>query len=184
MSTATRGTPPCACCELQTARPLPTFGTAPGLGLEAVAFAPIAGDTRMIARHERLGRWTPFIWDVATGAEQPLSLELPGDVSAQWFADASALLIAHDYQARTSLFRYDLATDSLSALATPVGTILGATARPDDVVEYSVVVRRGAASAARLDRHGGLSAARTASTFIRRSGRRRGWTAQPARSTR
>ena len=27
----------------------------PGLGLEAVAFAPIPGDTRMIARHERLG---------------------------------------------------------------------------------------------------------------------------------
>ena len=108
----------------------------PGLGLEAVAFAPIAGDTRMIARHERQGRWTPFIWDVATGAEQPLRLELPGDVSAQWFADGAALLIAHDYQARTSLFRYDLAAESLTPVDTPRGTISSATARPDGAVEF------------------------------------------------
>ncbi|HEY8727992.1 MAG TPA: S9 family peptidase, partial [Acidothermaceae bacterium] len=38
----------------------------PGLGIDGVAFAPVVGDHRMIARHERLGRWTPFIWDVAT----------------------------------------------------------------------------------------------------------------------
>ena len=108
----------------------------PGLGLDAVSFAPVVGDTRMIARHERLGRWTPFIWDVATCTEHPIEADLPGDVSAQWFADASALLIAHDHHARTSLFRLELSTGSLEPLDIPPGTISGATARPDGVVEY------------------------------------------------
>jgi dienelactone hydrolase len=108
----------------------------PGLGLEAVAFAPVAGDSRLICRHERLGRWMPFIWDVASGAEQPLALDLPGDVSAHWFADASALLVVHEYEARSSMYRYDLATGSLHHIEVPSGSIAGATARPDGVVEF------------------------------------------------
>ncbi len=108
----------------------------PGRGLEAVAFAPVAGDSRIICRHERLGRWMPFIWDVVSGAEQPLALDLPGDVSAHWFPDASALLVLHEYEARSSLYRYDLATGSLHPIEIPAGTVAGATARPDGVVEF------------------------------------------------
>ena len=108
----------------------------PGRGLEAVAFAPVAGDSRIICRHERLGRWMPFIWDVVAGAEQPLALDLPGDVSAHWFPDASALLVLHEYEARSSLYRYDLATGSLHPIEIPAGTVAGATARPDGVVEF------------------------------------------------
>jgi dipeptidyl aminopeptidase/acylaminoacyl peptidase len=108
----------------------------PGHGLEAVAFAPALGDSRLICRHERLGRWMPFIWDVASGVEEPLALDLPGDVSAHWFADASALLVLHEYEARSSLYRYDLATGSLHPIEIPPGTISGATARPDGVVEF------------------------------------------------
>jgi dienelactone hydrolase len=108
----------------------------PGLGLQAVAFAPVAGDPRLICRHERLGRWMPFIWEVASGAQRDLGLDLPGDVSAQWFTDASALLIAHEYQARSSLYRYDLATGVPVPLDIPRGTVAGATARPDGIVEF------------------------------------------------
>ena len=108
----------------------------PGLGLQAVAFAPVAGDSRLICRHERLGRWLPFIWDVASDTQRDLGLDLPGDVSAQWFADASALLIAHEYQARSSLYRYELATGALVPLDVPRGSLAGATARPDGVVEF------------------------------------------------
>jgi len=107
-----------------------------GRGLAAVAFAPIAGDTRLLARHERHDRWTPFIWDVADGTERALVLDLPGDISAQWFADASALLVAHEYQARSSLYRYDLATETLEQLEIPAGTIAGATARPGGTIEF------------------------------------------------
>ena len=107
-----------------------------GRGVAAVAFAPIEGDTRLLARHERQDRWTPFIWDVADDTELALALDLPGDVSAQWFADASALLIGHEYQARSSLYRYDLATNSLEQLEIPAGTISGATARPDGTIEF------------------------------------------------
>jgi dipeptidyl aminopeptidase/acylaminoacyl peptidase len=108
----------------------------PNLGLQAVAFAPVVGDARLICRHERLGRWMPFILDVATGEQHDLALDLPGDVSAQWFADGSALLVAHEYQARTSLYRYDLASGTLSAIDIPAGSVSGATARPDGVVEF------------------------------------------------
>jgi hypothetical protein len=69
----------------------------------------------------------PFIWDVASGAEQALAFDLPGDVSAHWFADASALLVLHEYEARSSLYRYDLATESLHPIEIPPGTIAGAT---------------------------------------------------------
>jgi dienelactone hydrolase len=107
-----------------------------GLGLEAVAFAPVAGDPRLICRHERLGRWMPFIWDVASGAERALAVDLPGDVSAHWFTDAAGLLIVHEYEARSSLYRYDLATEALRPIEIPRGTIAGATARPDGLVEF------------------------------------------------
>ena len=104
----------------------------PGLGLEAVAFAPVAGDTRLIARHERLGRWVPFIWDVASGEQHALGLELdlPGDVSATWYTDASGLLVAHEYQARSSLYRYDLAAGTLEQLEIPAGTVSGQPPAP------------------------------------------------------
>jgi dipeptidyl aminopeptidase/acylaminoacyl peptidase len=78
----------------------------------------------------------PFIWDAASGAEQALAFDLPGDVSAHWFADASALLVLHEYEARSSLYRYDLATESLHPIEIPAGTVAGATARPDGVVEF------------------------------------------------
>jgi len=108
----------------------------PRLGLEAVDFAPTLGDNRLLVLHERLGRWLPLIWDLATGEELDLKLELPGDVSASWYPDASALLIGHEYQARSELYRLDLASHELTPLETPRGTIAGATARPDGAIEF------------------------------------------------
>ncbi|HET6857923.1 MAG TPA: prolyl oligopeptidase family serine peptidase, partial [Streptomyces sp.] len=48
----------------------------------------------------------------------------------------SALLIAHSFEARSELRRYDLATRQLVEVPTPAGTVSGATARPDGSVEY------------------------------------------------
>jgi dipeptidyl aminopeptidase/acylaminoacyl peptidase len=105
----------------------------PGKGLDAYAFAPVAGDTRLLVGHERRGRPELLIWDVATGEQQELELDVPGEISdADWFLDATALLVAVDSDARTRLYRYDLAGGSpATAIGPAEGSVRAATARPD-----------------------------------------------------
>jgi dienelactone hydrolase len=92
----------------------------PGKGLGAIAFSPVAGDQRLLVEHER-----------------EIALDLPGEVGADWYPDASALLVSHSHHARDELYRYDLATGSLERIDTPRGVIGSATARPDGTVEFS-----------------------------------------------
>ncbi|MGJ5826160.1 S9 family peptidase [Streptomyces ossamyceticus] len=108
------------------------------LGLEVLGFAPVVGDTRLLIGHQRRGRWEPLVWDVASGEETDLGLadQLEGDLSAEWYPDGSALLVVHSFEARSELWRYELATRSLERVKTPRGTVSGATARPDGSVEY------------------------------------------------
>ncbi|MET9515075.1 prolyl oligopeptidase family serine peptidase [Streptomyces sp. NPDC002994] len=106
------------------------------LGLEVLGFAPVDGDTRLLIGHQRRGRWEPMVWDVASGEETELGIELPGDVSAEWYPDGSALLVSHSFEARSELWRYDFATRQLVEVPTPAGTVSGATARPDGSVEF------------------------------------------------
>ncbi|MFC8078782.1 S9 family peptidase [Streptomyces sp. NPDC057307] len=113
-----------------------TKGGALELGLSVLGFAPVDGDTRLLVGHQRRGRWEPIVWDVATGEETDLAIELPGDVSAEWYPDGSALLIVHSFEARSELRRYDFARRELIEVETPAGTVSGATARPDGSVEY------------------------------------------------
>ncbi|MFJ8310768.1 MULTISPECIES: S9 family peptidase [unclassified Streptomyces] len=113
-----------------------TKGGTEELGLEVLGFAPLAGDARLLVAHQRRGRWEPMIWDVASGEESDLALDLPGDVSAEWYPDGSGLLVVHSFEARSSLFRFDLATRALTGIDTPPGSVSGATARPDGTVEY------------------------------------------------
>ena len=111
-------------------------GRAEPLGLACLGFAPLPGDPRMLVAHQRRGRWEPLLWDTATGAQTELALDLPGDLSADWYPDASALLVEHTHHARTELYRYDLASAALERLDTPPGTVSGASARPDGSVEF------------------------------------------------
>ncbi|MFF3288859.1 prolyl oligopeptidase family serine peptidase [Streptomyces sp. NPDC003023] len=113
-----------------------TAGGTVELGLEVLGFAPVDGDTRLLVGHQRRGRWEPMIWDAASGEETDLGIELPGDVSADWYPDGSALLIGHSFEARGELWRYDLASRALTQIETPAGSVSGATARPDGSVEY------------------------------------------------
>ncbi|MEY2243081.1 prolyl oligopeptidase family serine peptidase [Streptomyces sp. BF23-18] len=113
-----------------------TEGGTVELGLEVLGFAPVDGDSRLLIGHQRRGRWEPLVWDVATGEQTDLGLDLPGDVAAEWYPDGSALLIAHSFEARSDLWRYDLASGELTRVPTPPGTVSGATARPDGTVEY------------------------------------------------
>ncbi|MFI1888756.1 S9 family peptidase [Streptomyces jumonjinensis] len=113
-----------------------TKGGSVELGLEVLGFAPVDGDTRLLVGHQRRGRWEPMIWDVVSGEETDLAVELPGDVNAEWYPDGSGLLIAHSFEARGELWRYDLATRELVRIETPAGSVSGASARPSGEVEY------------------------------------------------
>ncbi|KAA0935992.1 S9 family peptidase [Streptomyces apricus] len=115
-----------------------TKGGTAELGLEVLGFAPVTGDTRLLVGHQRRGRWEPMVWDVASGEETDLALaaQLDGDLSAEWYPDGSALLVVNSFEARSELWRFDLATRELERVRTPKGTVSGATARPDGSVEY------------------------------------------------
>lgn len=109
----------------------------PGKGLDAIAFSPVRGDNRLLVGHERRGKDELLIWDVAADTETEVVVDLPGEISADWYPDARSLLVVHTFQARNTLHRYDLATGELSTLDTPHGTIGNAGVRPDGAVEYS-----------------------------------------------
>ncbi|GGO57233.1 peptide hydrolase [Streptomyces daqingensis] len=100
------------------------------LGLTVLGFAPGAGDQRLLIAHQRRGRWEPVVWEPLTGTTTDLAIDLPGDVSADWYPDGEALLIAHSHQARSDLWRYEIATGTLSRIETPPGSVSDATARP------------------------------------------------------
>ncbi|MDD7920898.1 S9 family peptidase [Actinomycetospora callitridis] len=107
-----------------------------GKGLDPIEFAPVEGDQRLLVGHERRGRDELLIWDLATDTETVLDIDLPGDLTAGFYPDASALLVAHTRAGRTTLHRYDLATGALSELPTAAGSVGGADVRPDGTVEY------------------------------------------------
>ncbi|MFE9850676.1 prolyl oligopeptidase family serine peptidase [Streptomyces sp. NPDC005576] len=113
-----------------------TEGGTKELGLAVMGFAPVAGDTRLLVGHQRRGRWEPMIWDPVAGTETELALDLPGDVSAEWYPDGSAILIEHGFEARSELWRHEPGRPEPVRVETPVGSVSGATARPDGTVEY------------------------------------------------
>ena len=112
--------------------PIADLWDGPGKGVEAFGFAPLAGDTRVLVGHERRGRAELLIWDVATGEQTELHLDVEGEIAdADWFLDGGALLVAVDHDARTRLYRYDLSGGGLRALGRPDGSVRAATPRPD-----------------------------------------------------
>lgn len=108
-----------------------------GKGLDAIGFSPVEGDPRLLVLHERHGREELLIWDVVADTETEISLDLPGELNATWYPDGRSLLVVHTHQARNTLHRYEIETDSLSLLDTPAGTVGSAGVRPDGTIEYS-----------------------------------------------
>ncbi len=103
-----------------------------GLGLDPLAFSPVAGDQRLLVRHERRGRGELLLWDAVSGAQTELPLEVPGEISdAEWFQDGGSLLVSVDHEARTRLYRLDLETMTSTPVGPVDGTVLSACTRPD-----------------------------------------------------
>lgn len=109
----------------------------PGKGLTPLVFSPVPGDQRLLLLHERRGREELLIWDVAADTETEIVLDLPGEVIADFYPDASALLVWHTHAGRVRLFRHDLAHGTLTELPTAPGTVGSAEVRPDGTVEYT-----------------------------------------------
>jgi dipeptidyl aminopeptidase/acylaminoacyl peptidase len=109
----------------------------PGKGLSPGEWSPSKGDQRVIIAHDRQGSRRPMVYDVAARREIPVALALPGEILAtRWYPDAKALLINHEHRGRCELYRYDLATQTLSQLPTEPGCIDGARVRPDGEIWY------------------------------------------------
>ncbi len=108
----------------------------PGKGLGAIAFSPLPGDQRVLVGHERRGREELLLWDVATGQTTELDIDLPGDISGDFYPDARSLLIVHTRAGRTTMHRYDLTTAQLVDLPAASGVISAALARPDGAIWY------------------------------------------------
>jgi dienelactone hydrolase len=111
----------------------------PGLELAGFGFSPIAGDQRVAITHERTGERRPAIWNVVTGEVVDLPLDLTGPVEpADWWPDATALLLLQLVDGRHRLHRYDLASGEVTALDHEAGSITAAAVRPDGAVWYRV----------------------------------------------
>jgi dipeptidyl aminopeptidase/acylaminoacyl peptidase len=111
----------------------------PGLDLAAYAWSPVAGDARVAIGHEREGERRPAIWDLRRGSVETYAIELDGLVEpADWWPDASALLLVQLVDGRNRLHRLDLRTRDLQLIPTEPGSITGARVRPDGAVWYRV----------------------------------------------
>ena len=98
----------------------------------------VPGDERLVLHTERSGRMRPQVWEPRTGQRRDLALDLPGETSAAaWWPDGSALLLAHDHDGRSELWRYDLGTDEAVRLPTRGGTVTAARVRDDGAVWYA-----------------------------------------------
>ena len=121
---------------LPTGEVIGELSDAPGRGLHALAFSPVAGDQQLLVGHERRGREELLVWDLTTGAVTELPIDLPGELDADFSADGAAVIVLHTHAARTTVHRYDLATGELIDLPVARGVVSGASGRPDGSVWY------------------------------------------------
>ncbi len=108
----------------------------PGRGLSSGEWSPLPGDQRLIVGHERRGRREPMVFSPLTGEQREVRVDLPGEVFARWFPDASALLLIQEHRGRSEMHRLDLASGALSRLPCPVGSIDDARVRPDGKIWF------------------------------------------------
>ncbi len=93
--------------------------------VEAVAFAPLPGDMRLLARTSRSGFVRPVIWNPLSGERTDLELpELVGEVHPlAWSPDVQQILLAHFDMASPQLYLYDLLYGVRTRLKHPPGNI-------------------------------------------------------------
>ena len=93
--------------------------------IENPIFSPIAGDARLVCTSSKSGFDRPLIWNIDTDERLPLQLnEIPGTILPHaWSDDASQILLCQVYQAQYQLYRYEPATQTVTKLDHPVGSL-------------------------------------------------------------
>ena len=108
-----------------------------GKSLATAAWSPVAGDGRLAVIHERTGEPATAIWEPATGGWTDLQTGLQGEVVAlDWWPDGSAMLLENLVEGRHRLYRFDLASSTLTPIPHPAGQISGGRVRPDSSVWF------------------------------------------------
>lgn len=106
-----------------------------GLNVRVASWSPTPGDQRVALIHERDGIDRPAVWRPTTGELRDYPLDLPGEVDvADWYPDASALLLIHWHDGRCQLYRLELSTGGCTPVHDPDGYISGAAVRPDSAI--------------------------------------------------
>jgi dipeptidyl aminopeptidase/acylaminoacyl peptidase len=96
----------------------------PESSVEAVGFAPVAGDLRLLATSNRTGLKRPLIWDLGTGERTDIELEdLEGEVVPfDWSPDGRRILLCQFNRAVQQLYTYEVEGGRLVKLEHPGGT--------------------------------------------------------------
>jgi dipeptidyl aminopeptidase/acylaminoacyl peptidase len=111
----------------------------PGISITGTCWSPVPGDERFAYIHERSDFIRPAIWDVVTGEHRDLVIGDAGDYFiTDWWPDAATVLVARRFEGSFSLFRYDLATDTMTQIIAEPGEYTGERVRPDGSVWYRV----------------------------------------------
>jgi dipeptidyl aminopeptidase/acylaminoacyl peptidase len=95
--------------------------------IQPVGFAPMPGDTRLLATTNVTGFKRPLIWDVKTGDRTDLPFTgMEGEITAQdWSPDGKCILLTQFREAQYQLYVYDLDKSTLHKLNHPSGTYSG-----------------------------------------------------------
>ena len=92
--------------------------------VQPVAFAPLSGDSRLLATTNDSGFTRPVIWDTRSGQRTDIPLaDIEGDIFAWgWSPDAGKLLLCNLANAQYQLYMFDLERSTLTKLNHPSGT--------------------------------------------------------------
>ncbi|TVR22949.1 MAG: S9 family peptidase [Anaerolineaceae bacterium] len=101
--------------------------------LQPLAFAPIAGDGRVLCSTDVSGEERPAIWDLRTNDRTDIPLDdMHGSVTPQaWFADGRRILLCQLHEAVYRLYVYDLDASTLTRLDHAGGTYSNSYITPD-----------------------------------------------------
>jgi pimeloyl-ACP methyl ester carboxylesterase len=122
--------------DTRTAETIAELREEPESRLDAIRFAPLAGDFRVACATNRSGFQRPFIWNPSTRERFDLPVHvLKGALApVDWSADGQQLILWRVYQAVDRFYLCDINSGAIKELQFPSGAYNGIYFGPDDEV--------------------------------------------------